>query len=183
MEKKPKSQTITFRLDPALIKEIKRDAELDKINVNTLVTQILSNHILWERYERKLGLLPMTKPFVQYSINKMKNEEIVQLAEEVEKDTFSDILNFMKGEYSIEEFIEIIRSWIYVAWMQHDVNSEKSGYTLKINHDLGEKWSLYVKTLITELFHDIIQKRLDVKSTKNRITFKFPKDAVPIAHA
>ncbi|WP_299291158.1 hypothetical protein [Nitrosopumilus sp.] len=174
--KKKQSQTITFRLDPELIEEIKKDAELEKINVNSLVTKILANHILWERYERKLGLLPMTKPFVQYSINKMSDEEIIQLAEEVEKDTFSDILNFMKGEYSIEEFIEIIRSWLYVAWMQHDVNSDKSWYILKINHDLGEKWSLYVKTLITELFHDIVQKSLDVQSTKNRITFKFPKD-------
>ena len=165
-EKKKRSKTITFRLDPDLIEEIKNDAELEKINVNALVSKILSNHILWERYERKMGLLPMTKPFVQHSINQMSDEEIIHLAEEVEKDTFSDILNFMKGEYTVEDFIEILRSWLYVAWMQHDVVKGKDSYTFKINHDLGQKWSLYVKTLVTELFHDIVQKRLDVKSTK-----------------
>lgn len=175
-EAKKKSKTISFRLDPDLIEEIKNDAELEKINVNALVSKILSNHILWERYERKLGLLPMTKPFVRHSINKMKNEEIIHLAEEVEKDTFSDILNFMKGEYTVEDFIEILRSWIYVAWMQHDVTKTKAGYTFRINHDLGEKWSLYVKTLVTELFHDIVQKSLNVKSTKNTITLSFPFD-------
>lgn len=175
-ERKKKSQTITFRLDPDLIEEIKNDAELEKINVNSLVSKILSNHILWERYERKLGLLPMTKPFVQHAINGMEDDEITHLAQEVEKDTFSDILNFMKGDYTVEDFIEILRSWLYVAWMQHDVIKGKGTYTFKINHELGEKWSLYVKTLVTELFHDIVQKRLEVKSTKNTITLVFPSE-------
>ena len=116
---KKKSKTVSFRLDSSLIEEMKDEAELEKINVNALVSKILTNHFLWERYERKLGLLPMTKPFVEHSINKMKNDEIIHLAEEVEKDTFSDILNFMKGEYTVEDFIEILRSWIHVASMQH----------------------------------------------------------------
>ena len=160
MDSKKKNQTITFRLDSELIEEIKRDAKLEKINVNALVSKILSNHILWERYERKMGLLPMTKPFVQHSINQMENDAITRLAEDVEKDTFSDILNFMKGKYTIEEFIDIIRCWLYVAWMQHDVIKGKKGYIFRINHDLGEKWSIYVTTLITELFHDIMEKNL-----------------------
>ena len=171
-----KSKTISFRLDTDLIEGIKNDAELEKINVNALVTKILSNHILWERYERKLGLLPMTKPFVQHSINKMSDDEIVHLAEEVEKDTFSDILNFMKEKYTVEDFIEILRSWIYVAWMRHDVTKTNKGYIFRINHDLGKKWSLYVTTLVTELFHDVVQESLDVKSTKNTITISFPAE-------
>lgn len=174
--KKKKTQTITFRLDSDLINEIKKDAELEKINVNSYITKILVNHLLWERYERKLGLLPMTKPFIKHALQNMNDSEIVHLAQEVEKDTFSDILNFMKGNYTVNDFVEILRSWLYVAWMQHDVNTDDKTYTFKINHDLGEKWSLYVKTLVTELFHDILQKSLKVKSTKNTITLVLPSD-------
>ncbi|MGI9566284.1 MAG: toxin-antitoxin system HicB family antitoxin [Nitrosopumilus sp.] len=173
---KKKSQTITVRLDPDLIEDLKNDAEMERINVNALISKVLSNHILWERYERKMGLLPMTKPFVKHSIDQMEDSAIVHLAEEVEKDTFADILNFMKGEYSVEDFIEILRSWLYVAWMQHDVIKSNSKWTFKIQHDLGAKWSLYVKTLVTELFHDIVQKKLTVKTTKNSITLVFPTD-------
>ncbi len=175
-QKKKKSQTITFRLDADLIEDLKNESEMERINVNSLVSKVLSNHILWERYERKMGLLPMTKPFVQHSINQMEDSEIVHLAEEVEKDTFADILNFMKGEYTVEDFIEILRSWLYVAWMQHDMIKGNKNWTFKIQHDLGAKWSLYVKTLVTELFHDILQKRLQVKTTKNSITLVFPTD-------
>ena len=82
----------------------------------------------------------------------------------------------MKGKYSVEEFIEILRSWLYVAWMQHDVIKSKNTWTFKIQHDLGAKWSLYVKTLVTELFHDILQKRLEVRTSKNSITLVFPTE-------
>ncbi|MGD1835167.1 MAG: hypothetical protein ACPKQO_05550 [Nitrososphaeraceae archaeon] len=174
VEEKKKSQTITFRFDVNLIRDLKNEADLERINVNSLASKILSNHLLWERYERKMGLLPMTRPFVKYAIHNMKDFEIIHLAEKVEKDTFADILNFMKGEYSVEDFIEILRSWLYVAWMQHDVIKGRKYYTFKIQHDLGEKWSLYIKTVVTELFNDILHKKLEVKTRKNLITFIFP---------
>ena len=142
-----KSKTITFILDSSLIEEIKKDAEFERINVNSLVSKILSNHILWEKYERKVGLLPMTKPFVKYSIDKMSDEEIIHLAEEIEHDTSTDIFNFMKTDYTVEDFIEILRTWLYVAWMQHDVIKGDKVYTFKIKHDLGEKWSFMSKHL------------------------------------
>ena len=159
-----------------MISEIKKDAMMDKTNVNSYIARILTNHILWEKYERKMGLLPMTKPFIKHSLRNVDGDEIVHLAREIEKDTFSDILNFIRGSYTVSEFIEILRSWLYVAWMQHDVRISHGKYVFKINHDLGEKWSLYVKTLVTELFHDIMQKSLDVKSTKNTVTIVFPPD-------
>jgi hypothetical protein len=141
-----------------------------------LVLKILGNHTLWEKYERKVGLLPMTKPFVKHAIQNLTKKEIIHLADVIEKDTFSDILNFMKGNYDIDDFIEILRTWLNVAWMQHAIEKKKNKVTFKIQHDLGENWSLYVKTLATELFHDIIGEKLEVKLTKTTITLVFPTE-------
>ncbi|EGG42302.1 hypothetical protein Nlim_0950 [Candidatus Nitrosarchaeum limnium SFB1] len=173
-EEDAKSRTITFRLNSTLINEIRKDAQFERTNINALVSKILSNHILWERYERKVGLLPMTKPFVKYAIEKMDAKEIIHFAEVIEQDTVTDIFNFMKTKYTTEDFIEILRTWLYVAWMQHVIIKGNDTYTFKIKHDLGEKWSLYVKTFVTKLFHDILEKRLNVKTTKNTITLIFP---------
>ena len=171
-----KTKTVSIRLSSALIDELKHDAEIEKINFNALVSKVLENHILWEKYERRVGLLPMTKPFVKYAIQKLSKEEIIHLAEVIEKDTFSDILNFMKGDYTIDDFIEILRTWLNVAWMQHDIENKNNTVIFKIQHDLGENWSLYVKTLATELFYDILKKKLEVKLTKTTITLVFPNE-------
>ena len=171
-----KTKTVSFRLSSSLIEELKQEAEIEKTNFNALISKILGNHILWEKYERKLGLLPMTKPFVKDAIQRLTEKEIIYLAEVIEKDTFADILNFMKGEYTIDNFIEILRTWLNVAWMQHHIETKKNTTVFKIQHDLGEKWSLYVKTLATELFYDILEKKLEVTSTKTTITLVFPID-------
>lgn len=63
----------------------------------------------------------MTKPFVKYVINKMEDNEIIHLVEEVEHDTSTDIFNFMKTDYTVDDFLEILRTWLSVAWMQHDI--------------------------------------------------------------
>lgn len=171
-----KTKTVSVRLPLSLIEELKHEADVEKINFNSLILKILGNHTLWEKYERKVGLLPMTKPFVKHAVQNLTKKEIIHLAEVIEKDTFSDILNFMKGDYDIDDFIEILRTWLNVAWMQHVIEKKKNKVTFKIQHDLGENWSLYVKTLATELFHDIVGEKLEVKLTKTTITLVFPTE-------
>jgi len=174
VESTDKTKTVSFRLSSSLIEELKQEAVIEKINFNSLISKILGNHNLWEKYERKVGLLPMTKPFVKYSIQKLTDKEIIYLAEVIEKDTFSDILNFMKGEYTVEDFIEILRTWLNVAWMQHHIEKKNNTVIFKIQHDLGSGWSLYVKTLATELFYDILGKKLEVTMTKTTLKLVFP---------
>lgn len=169
-----KTDSITVRLDSELIDELKDEAKNDKTNFSFLVSKVLSNHVLWGKYERKAGLLPMTKPFVKAALHGMTEDEIIHLAKEIEKETFSDILKFMKGEYTVDDFIEILRAWLNVAWMQHGFERTKNSYIFKIQHDLGKKWSMYVRTLITALFEDIIKKPLEVKCSKNSIVVIFP---------
>lgn len=171
-----KTQVTTFRLPASIMSELRKEANLEKINLNALVLKILANHVLWGRYERKVGLLPMTKPFVKAAIQRLNNDEIITLALEIEKETFYNILNFMKGEYTVNDFIEILRAWLNVAWMQHDIEQKNNSYVFKIQHDLGEKWSLYVETLIKELFTDIVKKRLEIKSKKGNIMLIFPSE-------
>ncbi len=93
--KKTKTDTIAFRLSSELENELRRDAELEKVSLNAFVTKIFYNHIQWERYERKVGLLPMTKPFLREVINQLINEQISNLAQKIEKEYFKNILTIM----------------------------------------------------------------------------------------
>jgi hypothetical protein len=174
--KKIKTETITFRLPSAFIEELRKEAELEKISLNAFVTKIFSNHIQWERYERKVGLLPMTKPFLKEVINHMTDEQIVNLATKIEKNTFKNILVFMKESHNLKDFVEILRTWLTVSWMQHNIVLRNSSYRFNIQHDLGAKWSLYVKTLVSELSQDILGKKTEIKISDNTISLIFPND-------
>jgi hypothetical protein len=170
------TETITFRLSTVLLEELRKDAELEKINLNAFVTRIFSNHVQWERYERKMGLLPMTKPFLKEVINQLTNDQIINLAQKIEKENFKNILIFMNESHDLDDFVEILRTWLTVSWMQHNIILRNGSYHFNIQHDLGYKWSLYVQTLVSELSNDILQRRAEIRITDNVISIVFPRD-------
>ena len=143
-ERPEKTETLTFRLPVSIIKGLRNDAEFEKVSVNTLAIRIFSNHMTWEKYERKVGLLPMTKVFLENVIARMTEEEVADLAEKNEKDYFKSILIFMKRERSKKEFVDILRSWLSVSWMQHILELKDDGaYHFVIRHELGKN-CLYI---------------------------------------
>src|ERR671933_745025 len=170
---KVRTETITFRIPSNLVKELRKEAELERISLNAFVYKIFLNHVQWEKYERKVGLLPMTKPFLKEVINQMTDEQIINLAQRIEKNTFKNILTFMRSNHDIDNFIEILRTWLTVSWMQHNIENKNGSYLFNIHHDLGIKWSLYVKTLVSELCQDVLDKAVDIKIDDNLISLVF----------
>jgi hypothetical protein len=173
--KRTKTETVTFRLPSSLIGELRMDAELEGVSLNNYVAKIFSNHIQWERYERKVGLLPMTEAFLREVLSQLTDEQIVNLAQRLEKQKFTNILAFMKNSHDVEDFVEVIRSWLTVSWMQQSIEVRDGKYHFKIQHSLGTKWSLYVKTLISELSYDILGKKSDIRILGDTLSFVFTK--------
>lgn len=174
-ERPEKTETMTFRLPLSIIKGLRNDAEFEKVSVNTLAIRIFSNHMTWEKYERKVGLLPMTKVFLENVVAKMTEEEVVDLAEKNEKDYFKSILIFMKRERSKKEFVNILRSWLSVSWMQHILELKDDGTChFVIRHELGKNWSLYIKTLLSALYHDSFDDYMNIKTTRSTISIVIP---------
>jgi hypothetical protein len=151
------------------------DAELEGVSLNNYVARIFSNHIQWERYERKVGLLPMTEAFLREVLNQLSDEQVVNLAQRLEKQKFTNILAFMKNQHDVEDFVEVMRAWLTVSWMQQNIEVRDGKYYFKIQHSLGTKWSLYVRTLISELSYDILGKKVDIIEIGETLSFIFTK--------
>jgi HicB-like protein involved in pilus formation len=174
--KKAKTGTVTFRLPLSLIEELRMDAELEGISLNSFAAKIFSNHIHWERYERKVGLLPMTEAFLKEVLNQLDDEQVINLAQKIEKQKFKNILAFMKDSHNVVEFVEVMRTWLTVSWMQQSIEIRDGTYHFRIQHSLGSKWSLYVQTLISELYEDILGKKADITMVEDTISFVFSWD-------
>lgn len=173
--KKTKTETVTFRFPSSLIDELRMDAELQGISLNNYAAKIFSNYIQWERYERKVGLLPMTEAFLREVLSQLTDEQIVNLAQRLEKQKFTNILAFMKNSHEVDDFVEVIRAWLTVSWMQQNIEVRDGKYYFKIQHSLGSKWSLYVKTLLSELSYDILGRKADISIVGDTLSFVFTK--------
>ncbi len=44
--------------------------------------------------------------------------------------------------------------------------------TYILKHELGENWSLYHKTVLQEIFNDVLHRPIDITANKDTLVFK-----------
>lgn len=98
-----KTRSITFRLDSFTIDELQREADQKEISLNVLVNQVLKRYSDWDRYENRIGMMPVPKVMLSSLIDKAiilaKNngiENIEPYREEIIKQAAVIAFNLMK---------------------------------------------------------------------------------------
>jgi hypothetical protein len=65
-----KSRSLTFRLDSKVIEELQTEADNIEVSLNVLVNQILKRYAEWDRYENKIGMMPVPRVILSNLIDK-----------------------------------------------------------------------------------------------------------------
>ena len=68
-----KTRSITFRLDSSVIDELQREADQKEISLNVLVNQALKRYEEWDRYESRIGMMPVPKVMLSSLIEMQKD--------------------------------------------------------------------------------------------------------------
>lgn len=168
-----KSDTVSFRLDNLVLEKLRKEAEKQGLSLNILVNQILKRYTEWDMFESKVGMIPVARPILDALFKRFTEKEIIELAHTVGKNIVSDIAKFMKGDMSLDSFMSWFETRMKMSGfeMNHDVRGQNHTYIVK--HDLGDNWSLYHKTVLELIFHDVFQKPIKIEMNARMITVTF----------
>jgi hypothetical protein len=177
-----KSRSITFRLDSHTIDELQREADLYQISLNVLVNQILNRYSNWDRYENKIGMMPIPKAMLTSLFDKAidmakKNgineqdigsfrDQIIREVAQVAFDIVKDAVLFMKKQYNIWAVLSVLQEYMKVSGINsdHRIGGGRR-HAFIIQHDLGENWSLFTKELLKLIFENLAKVRAEVNVT------------------
>jgi hypothetical protein len=180
--RKKDTVTVTFRVDKESMHLLQEEAKRQQISLNNLVNHIINRYIEWEEYAAKAGYMQLTKPVVAELFNRLSDEDIIEIARKTGKDANFDIMLFMKGKTDLESFISWLEARMKNSGIEisRKVNSESEfqprSQTIVIKHDLGQKWSLYLKTLIESLLKESLAKTTTLTTlTSNTVLVKIPE--------
>ena len=165
------SESITFRLNSTILKNLHREAERKDISVNTLVSHIIRGHIDWHSNAAKAGFVTVRRGLLISLINRLPEKEISSIAEHIAKNETKDFVLLLRNEYNIESALDVIETWIKISGYpyRHDVNHTQHTYV--IQHDMGKNWSLYLAELYRFLFEEFGLKRVEFDLNHNSIHF------------
>jgi predicted DNA-binding ribbon-helix-helix protein len=82
-----KSETTTFRFDSETIKSLRDEAKQKDISTNTLLNQIVKEHLKWHANASNAGFITVSRLLTTSLISHLSEQEIISVAEHVAKNT------------------------------------------------------------------------------------------------
>lgn len=166
--------TLSFRLNQDIVDKLRIESEQNNISLNNLTNQILQNHVDWDRLESKAGMIPVAKPLLSEAFKDLSDDEVIKLATNVGRNTLNDIILFMRSKIDLDSLLSWLELWLKknsTAGFSHTM--ENDIHTCIMKHDLGQKWSLYHKTVLELILDDMLSKHVDITISNTTLLFKF----------
>jgi hypothetical protein len=177
-----KTRSVTFRLDSTVIDELQTEANNREISLNVLVNQILKRYEEWDRYESKIGMIPVPRVILSNLIDKAISiakssgikdidhyrDEVIKQAADLAFSLMKDSVLFMKKQYNLWVVLSVLEEYMKVSGIKADHKIEGSRkHVFIIQHELGENWSLFTKELLALIFEKLANVRAEINVTPN----------------
>ena len=177
-----KTRSVTFRLDSLVIDELQSEADNREISLNVLVNQILKRYSEWDRYENKIGMMPVPKIILSSLIDSAMSvakssgikdveryrDDIIKQAAQIAFGLMKDSVLFMKRQYNLWVVLSVLEEYMKVSGIKADHKLEGSRkHVFIIQHELGENWSLFTKELLALIFQNLANVKAEINTTSN----------------
>ena len=177
-----KSRSVTFRLDLKVIDELQTEADNMEISLNVLVNQVLKRYAEWDRYENKIGMMPVPRVILSHLVDKCMSvakssgikdvnhyrDEIIKQAAELAFTLMKDSVLFMKKQYNLWVVLSVLEEYMKVSGIKADHKLEGSRkHVFVIQHELGENWSLFTREVLALIFEKLANVKAEINVTPN----------------
>ena len=168
------SSSITLRFRNSILQRLRHYAKQKRINVNTLCSQIIGDHAEYGSYASTSGMISFPKSLLIRMMEGLSEKEVEKLSENIAKNEFKDLILLLKGEYSLNSFLDTVEAWLRISNFQYSYNTDtEKKHKLVIQHDMGKRWSIYFEKLFFHAFYslNLIGSKLHCEATDNIVAF------------
>ena len=178
--RKSATEGVTFRLPSDNLEQLCKEAETRQISVNTLVNQIVNEHLDWHLYAAQAKLYYVPKPFISRVLEKFTEQQLSDLAEASAKKDFVDIGLLLRGEFTMSSFLSILENWSRISDIPYRAEEIENTQKIIIEHNMGSKYSYLFKEIYRLLLENSFKTKADFDTTDNTIVLTFDQGAHPL---
>jgi hypothetical protein len=178
--RKSATEGVTFRLPSDNLEQLCKEADTRQISVNTLVNQIINEHLDWHLYAAQAKLYYVPKPFISRVLERFTEQQLAGLAEASAKKDFVDIGLLLRGEFTISSFLSILENWSRISDIPYRTEESETTQKIIIEHNMGSKYSYLFKEIYRHLLENSFEIKTQFDTTDNTIVLTFDNEARPL---
>lgn len=153
--KKKRTNLTTFRLAEELINELRDEAVSSQVSLNTLVNQVLSRYVNWERHSDKFGLIQLPRPVVREMFYDYDNQRIHDIACNSSSEAVKELVLLKEGSFTIDSFVSMFNEWLRASGIIYRYKKTARGHQYVIQHNLNKPFSVYLSSLVMSILDDL----------------------------
>ncbi|MGC8936639.1 MAG: hypothetical protein ACP5KV_04660 [Candidatus Methanomethylicaceae archaeon] len=163
------SETRTFRLDFDVLKELEQEARKQGATVNGLVCRILRNYVRVESRANQIGIISFFRNDFIELLSMLDEGKISELGAKLGTSTTKEAILLLFGGLSINTFREFLILFLcgYLKWTSLYEIENKDYLEIRVRHDMGIKWSLFIKNYIESALISALQIKPEFKCVSN----------------
>jgi hypothetical protein len=167
------TEGITFRIPSSSINQLREESKKKHMSLNTLVNQILKDHLDWHAYAAQAKMFHIPRSTFSRLVDNLTEEELSKFAVTIAKKEYVDMGLLLRGEFSLPSFLIILENWSRISSIpyKHEINNGVHNFILQ--HDMGRNFSFLVKELYRYIFEEMFEIKSDFTITDNTVIFRF----------
>ncbi len=172
----PNTINTAIRIPTDVYEKINNQAIQEDKTISSIINHVLKKYVSWDQFVSDVGFVFLQKPFVQRIFENISEEDLVKAARTVCYTGMRDAISFIHGKNDVDTIIDVIKLWLSASKFTNTVIKSENTVELRIQHNLSQKCSLYMGTLISMLFADLNMKpeKSLLKDHSLILTFKIP---------
>lgn len=174
MTNREKTILRTIRIPHEMDQLLQKDAKTKRVSVNSLIYNLLLKYVEWDRYSERFGRVLLRPQTLKLVIDFLEDSEIERIGEDIGKKIPKEFLLFWFKEINTHSFLEYISLLCrYGGFAHHEIESNDRSFTITLVHDLGDKWSLFLKNIIEEGMITTLKIRPQIYVSEMSVVVKF----------
>lgn len=152
---KRRTKSTTYRLPEDMLLKLDALAAQEQVSQNVLVKQILDSYLRWEVSATKAGWVVMPRAVLKKIINELDEKTIIKMASDTAKVVHKSIILLMHDKYDFDAWVQVVRDRCKRSGFYLKETTSNGKTTLIMQHDLGEKWSVFFQAFYQEMLHGL----------------------------
>ncbi len=164
----------TIRIPHEMDQLLQKDAKTKRVSVNSLIYNLLLKYVEWDRYSERFGRVLLRPQTLKLVIDLLEDSEIERIGKDIGKKIPKEFLLFWFKEINTHSFLEYISLLCrYGGFAHHEIESNDGSFTITLVHDLGDRWSLFLKNIIEEGMITTLKIRPQIYVSEMSVVVKF----------
>ena len=159
-----KTVTQSFRLDEKILRRLSKEAQKQRVSLNTIVEHVLEDYVGLGYYIRRDNVLLLGSPLISAIFDEFSDETIRKIGDTFGENHPREILAAFGLPFTLENAVRLLEYQLsYGAhWFKEpEITRETDAWTIHLRHIINRKWSLYLSEYMTTMFKALGFQKMD----------------------